>query len=252
MPLIQTKSNEIDQDMREVQGSIDRLQKTARIISQSNDDIQKLVQLSQQVQDRAAKFEPLLVPLEDTFTCAQTAFASFNWTLLRPAGLPLFLPLCSLLFFGFLSLSPPPSLVSIIRIVLTPLHLRPPRRVFHSFPCIPHAPPPPIIGSVISPPSFSSSSPSSPVSAASVEVKTEWEKMFEEADQDRGGSLNASECAALRWDHYNMTKVPFEQVDADRSAAIELEVTPLFTFNPSHLFLSNLYTYDTSRHNLFT
>lgn len=143
MPLIQTKSNEIDQDMREVQGSIDRLQQTARIISQSNDDIQKLVQLSRQVQDRAAKLEPLLVPLEDSFTCVQTAFASFNWTLLRPAGLPLFVLFSFLASFHPL---PPRSLVSIIRMVLTPLPLRSPRRLSIPFPASPM--PPAIIGSI--------------------------------------------------------------------------------------------------------
>ena len=127
--------------MREVQGSIDRLQKTARIISQSNDDIQKMVQLSQQVQDRASKLEPLLVPLEDTFTCVQTAFASFNWTVLRPAGHPLFLSLCSLFFLGFLSLSPTPISGQHHP---HPPHTTPPRsprRLFHSFPCIPIAHP---------------------------------------------------------------------------------------------------------------
>ena len=69
--LIQTKAQAIEAETREVQGSIDRLQETAKVVSDSKEDILKVVSLSEDVQARVVKIEPLLAPMQDIFgVCA--------------------------------------------------------------------------------------------------------------------------------------------------------------------------------------
>ena len=65
--LIQTKAQAIEAETREVQGSIDRLQETAKVVSDSKEDILKVVSLSEDVQARVVKIEPLLAPMQDIF-----------------------------------------------------------------------------------------------------------------------------------------------------------------------------------------
>jgi len=80
VPLIQTKAAEIDAEAREAQGAIERLQETARLVSESQGDIVKVVGLSEEIQRQAATLQPLMEPVQEIFQCAQGALERFNWT----------------------------------------------------------------------------------------------------------------------------------------------------------------------------
>ena len=68
--------------MRQVQGSITRLQETAKLVSASQDDLKEVVKMTQNVQNTAAKIEPLVQPLEDMFSCVTSAMGGMDWSLL--------------------------------------------------------------------------------------------------------------------------------------------------------------------------
>ncbi len=67
--------------MRQVQGSITRLQDTAQVVAASQDDLKQVIEMTQDVQNTAAKIEPLVEPLEDIFMCATSAMGGMNWSL---------------------------------------------------------------------------------------------------------------------------------------------------------------------------
>jgi len=80
VPLIQTKAAEIDAEAKEAQGSMERLQETARLVSESQGDIVKVVGLSEEIQRQATALQPLVEPVQEIFQCAHGAFEGFNWT----------------------------------------------------------------------------------------------------------------------------------------------------------------------------
>jgi hypothetical protein len=83
VPLIQQKASEIDTEAQAAQGSIERLQKTAELVSKSQEDIIKVVGLSEEVQRRATALQPLVEPVQELVTCVDGAFRGFNWTMLH-------------------------------------------------------------------------------------------------------------------------------------------------------------------------
>jgi hypothetical protein len=83
VPLVQQKAAEIDTEAQAAQGSIERLQKTAELVSKSQKDIVKVVGLSEEVQRRATTLQPLVEPVQEIFTCVDGALQGFNWTMLH-------------------------------------------------------------------------------------------------------------------------------------------------------------------------
>jgi hypothetical protein len=65
--VIKSKAQAINSETQQVQGSIDRLQETAKIVSDSKDDILKVVAMNDDVQERIVKIQPLMTPMQDLF-----------------------------------------------------------------------------------------------------------------------------------------------------------------------------------------
>jgi len=80
VPLIQQISAEMGTEVQAAQGSIERLQKTSELLSESQDDVAKIVRLSEEVQKRLTSLQPLLEPVQEIFTCLEGALENFNWT----------------------------------------------------------------------------------------------------------------------------------------------------------------------------
>jgi hypothetical protein len=83
VPLIQQKAAEIDTEAQAAQGSVDRLQETAELVSKSQKDIVKVVGLLEEVQRRATALQPLVEPVQEIFSCVDGALVGFNWTRLH-------------------------------------------------------------------------------------------------------------------------------------------------------------------------
>jgi hypothetical protein len=83
VPLIQQKAAEIDTEAQAAQGSVERLQETAELVSKSQKDIVKVVGLLEEMQRRATALQPALQPVQEIFSCVDGALQGFNWTMLH-------------------------------------------------------------------------------------------------------------------------------------------------------------------------